>query len=257
MHKHQKYLAVFTNNKITNFITVSTISNDNIIQGHNNVLNARLVDASFLIKKDKEYNIEYYIEKLKHIVFHAKLGSIFEKVNRVVALSKYISIWIPHSSLIKVERTAMLSKFDLSTLAVKEFPELQGIIGGYYASYFGEPEEISGFIVDHYEPTSSKKECPSSPIVMAVSIADKIDSLVGMIVAGEQVTSSRDPFAIRRMAISVIRIILVNNLHIPMRLLVEKSVSLYSYALVEKKAINKIKDVISRTNRKKVLSTLY
>ena len=251
MHNHQKYLAVFTDNKITNFITISTISNDNIVQGHNNVLNARLVDASFLIKKDKEYNINYYIEKLKHIVFHAKLGSVFEKVNRIVALSKYISIWIPHSSLIKVERTAMLSKFDLSTLAVKEFPELQGIMGGYYASYFNESPEIAEFIVDHYEPTNPKRKCPSSPIAIAVSIADKVDSLVGMIVAGEQVTSSRDPFSMRRMAISIIRIIVENNLNIPIRLLIEKSVSLYSYALIEKKAINKIKDVISRTNRKK------
>ena len=251
MHNHQKYLAVFSENKITNFITISTISNDNIVQGNNNVLNARLVDASFLIKKDKEHNIEYYIEKLKNIVFHAKLGSVFEKVNRIVALSKYISIWIPHSSLIKVERTAMLSKFDLSTLAVKEFPELQGIMGGYYASYFNESQEISEFIVEHYEPTSSKKECPSSPISIAVSVADKMDSIVGMIVAGEQVNSSRDPFSIRRMSISIIRIIVENNINIPIRLLIEKSVSLYSYALTEKKTINKIKDVISRTNKRK------
>ncbi|AHC39647.1 glycine--tRNA ligase subunit beta [Ehrlichia muris] len=251
MHNHQKYLAVFTEDKITNFITISSISNDNIIRGHNNVLSARLVDASFLIKKDKEYDVDYYIEKLKQIVFHAKLGSVFEKVNRIIALSKYISIWIPHSSLIKVERAAKLSKFDLSTLAVKEFPELQGVIGCYYASYFNEPSEISESIVSHYEPTSSQKECPSSPIAMAVSISDKIDSLVGMIVAGEQVTSSRDPFSIRRMAISTIRIILENNLNIPIRLLIEKSVSLYSFAIMEKTAIDKIKDVISRTNRKK------
>ncbi|CEI85177.1 glycine--tRNA ligase subunit beta [Ehrlichia minasensis] len=251
MHNHQKYLAVFTGDKITNFITVSTISSDTIISGHNNVLNARLVDASFLINKDKEYSIDYYVEKLKNIVFHAKLGSVFEKVNRIVALSKYISMWIPHSSLIKVERASQLSKFDLSTLAVKEFPELQGIIGGYYASYFNEELEISESIVNHYEPTSSKKECPSSPITIAVSIADKIDSLVGMIVAGEQVTGSRDPFSIRRMAISVIRIIIENNLNIPIKLLLEKSVSLYSYAITEKNAINKIKDVISRKNRRK------
>ena len=251
MHNHQKYLAVFTGDKITNFITISTVSNDAIISGHNNVLNARLADAGFLINKDKEYNIDYYIEKLKNIVFHTKLGSVFEKVNRIVALSKYISMWIPHSSLIKVERASQLSKFDLSTLAVKEFPELQGIIGGYYASYFNEDLEISESIVNHYEPTSSKKECPSSPITIAVSIADKTDSLVGMIVAGEQVTGSRDPFSIRRMAISVIRIIIENNLNIPIKLLVEKSVSLYSYAITEKNAINKIKDVISRKNRRK------
>ncbi|AAZ68055.1 glycine--tRNA ligase subunit beta [Ehrlichia canis] len=251
MHNHQKYLAAFTGGKITNFITISTVSNDAIISGHNNVLNARLSDASFLINKDKEYNIDYYIEKLKNIVFHAKLGSVFEKVNRIVALSKYISMWIPHSSLIKVERASQLSKFDLSTLAVKEFPELQGIIGGYYASYFNEELEISESIVNHYEPTSSKKECPSSPITIAVSISDKTDSLVGMIVAGEQVTGSRDPFSIRRMAISVIRTIIENNLNIPIKLLVEKSVSLYSYAITEKNAINKIKDVISRKNRRK------
>ncbi|ABD44644.1 glycine--tRNA ligase, beta subunit [Ehrlichia chaffeensis str. Heartland] len=251
MHNHQKYLAVFKEDKITNFITISTISNDNIIKGHNNILNARLLDASFLVKKDKEYNIDYYIEKLKQIVFHAKLGSVFEKVNRIIALSKYISIWIPHSSLIKVERAAKLSKFDLSTLAIKEFPELQGIMGGYYASYFNESLEISESIVNHYEPTNPQKECPSSPISIAVSISDKIDNLVGMIVAGEQVTSSRDPFSMRRMAISIIRIIIENNLNIPIRLLIEKSVSLYSFAITERTTINKLKNVISRTNRKK------
>ena len=250
MHNHQRYLAVFTGDKITNFITISTISNDNIVRGHNNVLNARLVDANFLITKDKEYNIDYYTEKLKQVVFHAKLGSVFEKVDRIIALSKYISIWIPHSSLIKVERAARLSKFDLSTLAVKEFPELQGIIGGYYASCFNEPLEISESIVNHYEPKNSQKECPSSPITIAISISDKVDSLVGMIVAGEQVTSSRDPFSIRRMAISIIRIIIENNLNIPIKLLIEKSVSLYSFAIMEKTAIDKIKGVISRTNRR-------
>ncbi|WP_196492738.1 glycine--tRNA ligase subunit beta [Ehrlichia ruminantium] len=251
MHNYQKYLAVFTDNKITNFITISTISNDNVVQGHTNVLNARLVDASFLIKKDMEYNIEYYVEKLKNIVFHAKLGSVFEKVNRIIALSKYISIWIPHSSLIKVERAAKLSKFDLATLAVKEFPELQGIMGGYYASHFGELPEISESIVSYYEPTNQNKESPSSPIAITLSISDKIDNLVGMVVAGEQVTGSRDPFSMRRMAISIIRVILENNINIPIKLLIEKSVSLYSNKLIEKKAIKKIKDVISRTNKKK------
>ncbi|CAI27451.1 glycine--tRNA ligase subunit beta [Ehrlichia ruminantium] len=251
MHNYQKYLAVFTSDKITNFITISSISNDSILQGHNNVLNARLVDASFLIKKDKEYSIDYYIEKLKHIVFHAKLGSIFEKVNRIVALSKYISMWIPHSSLIKVERAAELSKFDLATLAVKEFPELQGIMGGYYASHFGEIPEISESIVSYYEPTNSSKKTPSSPIAITLSISDKLDTLVGMVVAGEQVTGSRDPFSMRRMAISIIRVIIENNINIPIRLLIEKSVSLYSNRLVEGKTIRKIKDVISRTNKKK------
>ncbi|GAT76824.1 glycyl-tRNA synthetase beta chain [Ehrlichia ruminantium] len=251
MHNYQKYLAVFTSDKITNFITISSISNDSILEGHNNVLNARLVDASFLIKKDKEYSIDYYIEKSKHIVFHAKLGSIFEKVNRVVALSKYISMWIPHSSLIKVERAAELSKFDLATLAVKEFPELQGIMGGYYASHFGEISEVSESIVSYYEPTNSSKKTPSSPIAITLSISDKLDTLVGMVVAGEQVTGSRDPFSMRRMAISIIRVIIENNINIPIRLLIEKSVSLYSNRLVEGKTIRKIKDVISRTNKKK------
>ncbi|QXK92383.1 glycine--tRNA ligase subunit beta [Neoehrlichia mikurensis] len=227
MHNHQRYLAVFNNNKITHFITIASIVNKNIIHGHEKVLNARLTDADFLINQDKKFSMDHYKQCLSNILFHTKLGTLIDKVNRMAILAKYISIWIPRSSLMKVERASLLSKADLSTLIVKEFPELQGLMGKYYAEYFGEPEEICNAIAEHYKPENSEEKCPFSPISVAVAIADKTDNLVGLILANEKSSGSRDPFALKRTATSLIRIIIENELNIPIKLLLEKSISLY------------------------------
>ncbi|KJV69378.1 glycine--tRNA ligase subunit beta [Candidatus Neoehrlichia procyonis] len=228
MHNHQRYLAVFNNdNKITHFITIASTVNENVIHGHEKVLNARLTDADFLINQDKKFNMDHYQNGLGNILFHAKLGTVIDKVNRMAILAKYIALWIPHSSLIKVERASLLSKADLSTLIVREFPELQGLMGSYYAKYFGESEEICNAIAEHYKPDNSEEKCPSSPISVAVAIADKTDSLIGLTLANERSSGSRDPFALKRTATSIIRIILENELNIPLKLLLEKSISLY------------------------------
>ncbi|MDN5247874.1 MAG: glycine--tRNA ligase subunit beta [Wolbachia endosymbiont of Tyrophagus putrescentiae] len=224
----QKYLALSDGQKILYFATVVNVINENVIKGHERILEARLADAQFLISQDKRYNLDYYISKLDSMLFHAFLGSIKEKMKRITALSKYVAIWIPHASLIKVERTAHLAKADLATLIVREFPELQGIMGGHYAAYFHEDKEVAKSIVDHYKPIGSEQECPSLPSAIAVSLADKLDSLVGLMVAGERVSSSYDQFGLRRMSIGIIRTILENNLHIPIKLLIDKAIFLYS-----------------------------
>ncbi|MCU7611185.1 glycine--tRNA ligase subunit beta [Anaplasma capra] len=226
--RHQRYLAIKSQSgKIVKFASVASVVNNRAVKTHETVLRARLSDALFLIKKDKEYSIDHYIELLSIIVFKSGLGTLLDKVERMSALAKYCSIWIPRSSMLSAERASMVSKADLATLIVKEFPELQGKIGRYYASYHGESEEVCLAIEEHYLPVNPKDPCPSSPTGIAVSISDKVDSLVGLM-AIEKISGSRDPFALRRTAISLLRVILENNICIPLDLIVSKAVSLYS-----------------------------
>ncbi|MGL9718275.1 MAG: glycine--tRNA ligase subunit beta [Wolbachia sp.] len=227
INTQQKYLALSNGQRISHFVTVVNVNNAEVVQGHERILEARLADAQFLISQDKKENLDYYVKKLDSILFHAYLGSVGEKVKRIIALSKYIAIYVPRASLIKVERAAYLAKADLATSIVKEFPELQGTMGGYYASYFREDEEIVEAVTEHYKPVGSEQECSKSPAAIAVAIADKVDSLVGLIATGEKISGSYDQFGLRRMAIGVIRTILENNLHVPVKLLIDKSVSLY------------------------------
>ncbi|OEY86441.1 glycine--tRNA ligase subunit beta [Wolbachia pipientis] len=225
INTQQKYLALGDGHKIFYFATVVNVKNNRVIKGYEKILEARLADAQFLISQDKKHDLDYYVNKLDSILFHTSLGSVKEKVKRITAVSKYIAIWIPHASLIKVERTAHLAKADLATSMVREFPELQGIMGGHYAQ---EDEEIVESIIEHYKPIGPEQECPKTPSAIAVSLADKMDSLVGLVIAGEKASGSYDQFGLRRMSIGIIRIILENNLHIPIKLFIDKSTSLYS-----------------------------
>lgn len=235
----QKYLILSyykgDKKKISHFATVVSVINDQVIQGYERVLSARLTDAQFFVNQDKKYNLDYYSNKLNLISFHDHLGSVTEKVKRITALAKYIAIWIPLASLLKVERAATLAKADLATSMVREFPELQGVMGGYYASYFNEDKEVIDAIINHYLPLGPKQNCPASTITIAIALADKVDNLVGFAIAGEKFSSSSDPFALRRNAIGLIRIILENNLNISINLLLDKSASLYPKSLFSKK----------------------
>ncbi|MDR2831330.1 MAG: glycine--tRNA ligase subunit beta [Rickettsiales bacterium] len=255
INTQQKYLALSNGQKISYFVTVVSVNNDEVVKGHERILEARLADAQFLISQDKKENLDYYVKKSDLILFHASLGSIGEKVKRITALSKYIAIWIPRASLIKVERAAYLAKADLATSIVREFPELQGVMGGYYASYFQEDREIVEAITEHYKPIGPEQECPRSPSAIAMAIADKVDSLVGLIAAGEKISGSYDQFGLRRMTIGVIRAILENNLHIPIRLLIDKSVSLYS-RLVLTKGTTSV-DQPNKPNRKQISELVF
>ncbi|MGL9778993.1 MAG: glycine--tRNA ligase subunit beta [Wolbachia sp.] len=252
INTQQKYLALSDGQRISYFVTVVNVNNDKVVKGHERILEARLADAQFLISQDKKENLDHYVKKLDSILFHAYLGSVGEKVKRITALSKYIAIFIPHASLIKVERAAYLAKADLATSIVREFPELQGVMGGYYASYFQEDREIVEAITEHYKPIRSEQECPKSPTAIAVAIADKVDSLVGLIAAGEKISGSYDQFSLRRMTIGIIRTILENNLHIPIRLMIDKSVSLYSRLLFNKNTTS-----VDKPNRKQISELVF
>lgn len=255
IHTQQKYLALSDGQKILYFATVVNVTNDNVIKGHEKILEARLADAQFLISQDKKHNLDYYVNKLDSISFHGYLGSVQEKVKRIIALSKYIAIWIPHASLIKVERAAYLAKADLATSIVREFHELQGIMGGHYAAYFQEDQEVVESIVEHYKPVGPDQECPTSPSAIAVSLADKMDSLIGLVAAGEKISSSYDQFGLRRISIGIIRLILENSLHIPIKLLIDKSVSLYSRTVLTKDTVPIEKH--NRIDRKQISELVF
>lgn len=233
MRTNQKYFSLLskTGELAPYFITISNIiSNDGgaqIINGNGRVLRARLEDAKFFWDQDRKTSLESRVPALEKVVFHARLGTVGAKVQRIMQLSKEISAYVPSADAELAQRAAKLCKTDLATGTVGEFPELQGLMGSYYALHDKESQEVAQAIKEHYSPVGSSDSCPTAPVSVAVAIADKIDTLVGLFAIDEKPTGSRDPYALRRAALGVIRIILENNLRIPLQSLLEKSVILY------------------------------
>ena len=185
-----------------------------IVEGNRKVLAARLADAKFFYDTDLKVPLEERGTKLKDIVFHEKLGTVANKVDRVVKLAR----WLVEEGIIKgadpnlVERAARLAKADLVTGMVGEFPELQGLMGGYYAAAQGEHPRVAAAIRDHYKPVGQGDDVPTDPVTVAVSLADKLDTVIAFFAANERPTGSKDPFAIRRQALSIVALIVHNNL---------------------------------------------
>src|SRR6185437_10670167 len=152
--------------------------------------------------------------KLAERVFHARLGSVLDKVQRMGRLAETLIPYIPGADPTQVGRAAELAKADLSTGMVGEFPELQGVMGRYYALNDGESRAVADAVAQHYSPLGPNDRCPNAPVSVAVALADKIDTLVGFFSIGERPTGSKDPFALRRAALGVIRLILENDLRI-------------------------------------------
>ncbi|MGV3490591.1 MAG: glycine--tRNA ligase subunit beta, partial [Devosia sp.] len=202
-----------------NFIIISNqIAEDGgaqIIAGNERVIRARLSDARFFYKTDLALPLDHGLPKLEDIVFHAKLGTQFERVKRIIALAKSIAPLVGANPA-EAERAAMLAKADLVTGMVGEFPELQGLMGRYYALAQGEPTALATPIADHYKPLGPTDLVPTEPVAIAVALADKLDTLTGSWAIDEKPTGSRDPFALRRAALGVIRIVTDNGLRLPL-----------------------------------------
>ena len=194
-----------------------------IIAGNERVLRARLADAQFFWEQDRKQPLSSRTTELKDIVFHAKLGSLDDKVDRVQALAVAIARRIEGADLDRVRSAARLAKADLVTGMVGEFPELQGLMGRYYALNDGEHEDVADAIRDHYKPLGPSDACPSAPVSVCVALADKIDTLVGFWAIDEKPTGSKDPFALRRAALGVIRLIVENKLRLPLLTLFRSS----------------------------------
>ena len=184
-----------------------------IVAGNERVVRARLSDAKFFFETDRKIRLEDRLEKLKSIVFHEKLGTQYERVERIAALARELAP-IVGADPDKAWRAARLAKADLVTEMVGEFPELQGLMGRYYAELQGEDASVARAIEEHYKPAGPSDRVPTDPVAVAVALADKLDTLVGFWAIDEKPTGSKDPYALRRAALGVIRIVLDNKLRI-------------------------------------------
>src|SRR5271154_4389453 len=185
-----------------------------VVAGNERVIRARLSDAKFFYETDLETRLEDRLPKFKDIVFHEKLGSHAERIGRIELLAAELALLVG-ADMEKAKRAARLCKADLLTEVVGEFPELQGTMGKYYAEAQGEDEAVAHACEDHYRPKGPDDDVPSDPVSIAVALADKIDKLVGFWAIDEKPTGSKDPYALRRAALGVIRLITENTLRLP------------------------------------------
>lgn len=216
MRTHQKYFAVrdpswHDNRLAPKFIVVANLDaadgGKKIAEGNSRVLSARLNDARFFWDNDRKIKLEDRFEKLGAIVFHEKLGTVKDKAERVMALAKELAPKVGADPA-AAERAAKLAKCDLVSDMVGEFPELEGVMGRYYAMLHGETPDVADAVRDHYKPKGPSDEVPSNPVSIAVALADKLDTLAGFWAIDEKPTGSKDPFALRRSALGFIRIVL-------------------------------------------------
>ena len=230
MQTHQKYFPIFDyKGEITNefLIVINKKDQKGLIKiGNERVVEARLSDAEFFWNKDKTQNLVKKVSELKSMNFFKGLGTYFDKVQRMRKLGGMISDELLISKE-KVELSASICKTDLTSELVGEFPELQGIMGGYFAAHQGFDKDISLAITEQYLPIGLESKVPKKSFSIALSVADKIDSLVGFFGIDEKPTSSKDPFAIRRMALSIIRTIIENKINLKINDLLSYSSSLY------------------------------
>lgn len=221
MRKHQKYFALTDANGTLapKFIVVANTEaaekGKAVVTGNERVLKARLSDAKFFWDQDRGRRLDSRIQELGGRVFHAKLDTVLDKALRVEQLAGTLAGYCG-ADTDDAKQAARLAKADLSTGMVTEFPDLQGIMGRYYALGDGEKPEVADAIAEHYAPQGPNDICPSKPVSVAVALADKIDTLTGFWTIDEKPTGSKDPFALRRAALGVIRLIIENGLRVPL-----------------------------------------
>jgi glycyl-tRNA synthetase beta chain len=227
MRENQKYFTLKSadGKMAPRFILASNLIAEDggaaIVNGNERVLRARFADAEFLWQEDKKKSLEKdFLPKLKDVVFHAKLGTVGEKAERISRLAREFSAFIPGSDKAKAEKAGLLAKADLVSGMVYEFPELQGQMGRYYALAEGLDAGIADAIAEHYRPAGPADDLPEGPVAQAVALADKFDTLAGFWAIDEKPTGSKDPYALRRAALGIIRIVLENDMRLPLRLAV-------------------------------------
>nr|WP_295109256.1 glycine--tRNA ligase subunit beta [uncultured Caulobacter sp.] len=229
MRTHQKYFAVRKAGETglaPHFITIANIQAADggavIAAGNAKVLSSRLSDARFFWDEDVKVGFKPWLEKLNGVTFHAKLGTMAQRVERIEALAAEIAPLVG-ADVAKTQEAARLAKADLASQMVGEFPELQGVMGGYYARQFGLDAEVAAAIEGHYKPQGPSDAVPTAPVSIAVALADKLDTLVGFFAIDERPTGSKDPQALRRAALGVIRLVEENSLPISLSSVLRKA----------------------------------
>jgi glycyl-tRNA synthetase beta chain len=231
MRQNQKYFPLFDagGKLLPKFLIVSNMKvadPRHIVGGNERVVRPRLEDARFFYRQDRKTRLEARVPELANVVYHNKLGSQLERVQRIQALSSSIAKMLK-SDVAAAERAARLSKADLLTGMVGEFPELQGVMGRYYALHDGEPAAVADAIEAHYRPRFAGDRLPEGHIACAVALADKLDSLAGLFGIGQQPTGDKDPFGLRRAALGLLRILVERELDLPLHELVAAAFSGY------------------------------
>ena len=225
MKAHQKAFSLTKGNALANrFIVVANLDAEDgghaITAGNERVIAARLADAKFFFEQDRKVPLEERVPKLKDIIFHEKLGSQYERVQRVRLLARELAPLVGADPDL-AERAAILAKADLLSDMVGEFPELQGVMGSYYALDQDEDRVVANAIAKHYKPLGPGDDVPRDPVAIAVALADKLDTLVGFWAIDEKPTGSKDPYALRRATLGVIRIVLERHARVNLMALVE------------------------------------
>lgn len=221
MRAHQKYFSLLEadGSLAPRFIVIANMETGDggkaVVAGNQRVLRARLSDAKFFWDTDRRHRLDSRLPKLAERTFYASLGTVADKAERIARLAANIAE-LTGADPAAAERAALLAKADLSSELVGEFPELQGLMGRYYALNDGETAEVADAIAAHYAPQGPGDSCPTAPVSVAVALADKIDSLVGFFGINEKPTGSKDPFALRRAALGIIRLVLENGLRLPL-----------------------------------------
>ena len=240
MKKHQRYFPMWKSDTelAAKFITISNGTDgnmDGIRHGNERVLHARLNDAEFFYREDQKTSLADKVERLGAVVFHAKLGSLLDKAERLKALVKFIGteLKLAETTVHHVKRAAWLCKADLTTHMVIEFPSLQGITGRYYAKNSGEPEPVATAIAEHYQPLGADTPLPETEVGAILAIADKLDTIVGYFGIEERPTGSQDPYSLRRHALGTIRILQDRQLPLSLDAVIREAISLYEVELVD------------------------
>lgn len=233
MREHQRYFSLIdgSGKLLPRFIAVNNTrvqDTPRVVRGHEKVLRARLSDARFFFKEDLKEPLDKKVAALKGVVFHSRLGTSFKKVERVVALSTFLSKGLSPKNEASVKRCAWLCKADLTSLMVGEFPTLQGVMGREYALRSGEPAEVAQGVFEHYLPASAGGPLPKSEIGALVGLSDRLDTLAGFFAIGQIPTGSADPYALRRHAQAVILIIWDQGYTLPLDPLLDQALALYA-----------------------------
>jgi len=248
MREHQKYFHLLDRDQqlLPMFITVSNIESRNpatVIEGNEKVIRPRLSDAAFFFETDKKTPLEQRITRLDGVVFQQKLGTLGDKVQRMVKLSSWLADAMCADAALS-ERAALLSKCDLVSEMVLEFPELQGTAGAHYARNDGESEAVASAIEQHYWPRFAGDALPESAEGAAVALADRLDTMVGIFGIGQTPTGSKDPFALRRAAVGIVRILIERRVGIGLAALCDHAVQGYAQDVLEAGAAQTVSDYI-------------
>ena len=244
MQDHQRYFPVVDSKGklLPAFVTISNIQSHDparVTHGNERVIRARLADAAFFYATDKHESLQQRIERLKGIVFQAKLGTLFEKAERISKIAEYIAGKIGASEE-HAARAGLLAKTDLTTNMVNEFPELQGVMGGYYAQHDGEADDVAQAIREQYMPRFAGDKLPGSLIGQVLAIADRIDTLVGTFGINQIPTGDKDPYGLRRAAIGILRILIEDEIDLDLREILEFAVNCYNARLENAETVPQI-----------------